>query len=158
MSDIIRIWIETTHNPAFRSGGWAYVLAEGRALLGAAGGERTASPERVALAGLVEALKAAPARVTVEVRSTSPLVVAAPQRMAAREPPTEDLELWVQLGTALKDRSVSFARTASAPKTPPAFAAAWADLARDKVKSGGAFRAAIPKINLGKAGVPDAPG
>lgn len=35
MSDIIRIWIETTHNSAFRSGGWAYVLAEGRALLGA---------------------------------------------------------------------------------------------------------------------------
>ena len=27
-------------------------------------------------------------------------------------------------------------------------------LARDKVKNGGAFRAAIPKINLGKAGVP----
>ena len=73
MSDIIRIWIETTHNPAFRSGGWAYVLAEGRALAGAAGGERTPSPERVALAGLVAALAAAPAGVRIEVKSASPL-------------------------------------------------------------------------------------
>ena len=154
MSDIIRIWIETTHNSAFRSGGWAYVVAEGRALLGAAGGERTPSPERVALAGLVEALKAAPAGLRVEVMSASPLVVAAPRRMAAAEPPAEDLELWAQLATALKGRPASFARTASAPKTPTAFAAAWADLARDKVKNGGAFRSAIPKINLGKAGVP----
>ena len=154
MSDIIRIWIEITHNPAFRSGGWAYVLAEGRALLGAAGGERTASAERVTLARLVGALTAAPAGAYVEVRSTSPLVIAAPLRMDATDPPTEDLELWAQLAAALKARSVAFARIASAPRTPPAFAAAWADLARDKVKNGGAFRAAIPKINLGKAGVP----
>jgi ribonuclease HI len=154
MSDIIRIWVETTHNSAFRSGGWAYVLAEGRALLGAAGGERTTSPERVALAGLIEALKAAPAGVRIEVASANPLVVAATRRMTVAEPPTEDLELWAQLGALLKDRPASFARAASAPKTPSAFAAAWADLARDKVKNGGAFRAAIPKINLGKAGVP----
>jgi ribonuclease HI len=154
MSDIIRIWIETTHNSAFRSGGWAYVLAEGRALAGAAGGERTPSPERVALAGLVEALKAAPAGLPVEVWSASPLVVAAPRGLTAAEPPTEDLDLWAQLATALKGRPAAFARTANAPKTPTAFAAAWADLARDKVKNGGAFRAAIPKINLGKAGVP----
>jgi ribonuclease HI len=154
MSDIIRIWVETTHNSAFRSGGWAYVLAEGRALLGAAGGERTASAERVALAGLAEALKAAPAGVRVEVWSASPLVVAVPRRMGASEAPAEDLELWAQLETLLKDRPSTFAKVAGAPKTPTAFAAAWADLARDKVKTGGAFRAAIPKINLGKAGVP----
>ena len=154
MADTIKIWLETAYNPAFRCGGWAYVLAEGRALLGAAGGERTPTPERVALAGLAEALKASPPGVRVEVRSASPLVVSVPQRLAAAEPPTEDLDLWAQLATALKARPVSFARIASAPKTPTAFAAAWADLARDKVKNGGAFRAAIPKINLGKAGVP----
>jgi ribonuclease HI len=157
MSDIIRIWIETTHNAAFRSGGWAYVLAEGRALLGAAGGERTASPERVALAGLVEALKAAPAGFRVEIQSASPLVVGASRRLAAAaagETPDEDLDLWAQLTTALKDRPASFTKIASAPKTPTAFAAAWADLARDKVKNGGAFRASIPKTNLVKAGVP----
>jgi hypothetical protein len=154
MSDIIRIWIETTHNSAFRSGGWAYVLAEGRALLGAAGGERTGSPERVALAGLVEALKAAPAGVRVEVRSASPAVIATPRRLTDAEPPSEDLDLWAQLTTALKTRPATFAKIASAPKTPTAFATAWADLARDKVKNGGAFRAAIPKANLIKAGVP----
>lgn len=154
MSDIIRIWVETTHNTAFRSGGWAYVLAEGRALLGAAGGERTASPERVALAGLVEALKAAPAGFRVEIQSASPLVIAARSRMVSTDAPVEDLDLWAQLTTALKDRPASFAKIASAPKTPTAFAAAWADLARDKVKNGGAFRATIPKANLIKAGVP----
>ena len=154
MSDIIRIWVETTHNSAFRSGGWAYVLAEGSARLGAAGGERTASAERVALAGLVEALKAAPAGIRVEVKSASPAVTALAARLAAAEPPQEDLDLWAPLAAALKARPVSIGRTASAPKTPPAFAAAWAELARDKVKNGGAFRAAIPKINLGKAGVP----
>ena len=154
MSDIIRIWIETTHNPAFRSGGWAYVLAEGRALSGAAGGERTPSPERVALAGLAEALKGVPAGFRAEVHSASPLVVGVPRRMAADEPPGEDLELWAQIATACKDRTVTFAKGVNAPKTPVAFATAWAELARDKVKNGGAFRAAIPKINLGKAGVP----
>jgi ribonuclease HI len=157
MTDIIRIWIETTHNTAFRSGGWAYVLAEGRALLGAAGGERTPGPERVALAGLVEALKAAPAGMTVEIQSASPLVIGAQRRLAAAvagEPPQDDLDLWAQLTTALKGRTASFAKIASAPKTPTSFAAAWADLARDKVKNGGAFRASIPKANLIKAGVP----
>lgn len=154
MSDIIRIWIETTHNSAFRSGGWAYVLAEGRALLGAAGGERTASPERVALAGLVEALKAAPAGFRVEIQSASSLVIAARSRMISTDPPVEDLDLWAQLTTVLTGRPASFARIPSTPKTPTAFAAAWADLARDKVKNGGAFRASIPKANLIKAGVP----
>src|SRR5437016_2072653 len=108
MSDIIRIWIETTHNPAFRSGGWAYVLAEGSLRLGAAGGERTPSAERVALAGLVEALKAAPAGARVEVRSASGAVVALPARLAASESPQDDLDLWAPLAAELKARTVSF--------------------------------------------------
>jgi len=155
MANLIRIWIETTHNAAFRSGGWAYVLAEGSALSGAAGGERTGSPERIALAGLTEALKGAPVGMAVEVLSSIPLVRGAPQRMAgAGEPPSEDLELWAQLTTALKGRSARFEAAANAPRTPTAFATAWAELARDKAKSAGAFRAAIPKVNLAKAGVP----
>src|SRR5258708_5374398 len=116
MSDIIRIWVETTHNSAFRSGGWAYVLAEGRALPGAAG-----------------ARKAARAGARVEVRSASRALIALPARLTAAEQPAEDLDLWAQLTAALKARTVSFARTANAPKTPTAFAAAWAELARDKV-------------------------
>lgn len=152
MSGIVRIWVETSHQPAFRSGGWAYVLAEGTALLGAAGGERTESAERIALAGLAEALKAAPARVDIEVFSANPLIVATPRRLSAEAPggpPGEDLELWAQLVTALKDRSARFAAARNAPRTPTAFAAAWAELARDKGKIR-PFRAAIPKANLAK--------
>jgi hypothetical protein len=44
-------------------------------------------------------------------------------------------------------------RAEPAPGTPTAFAAAWADLARDRAKDKGAFTAAIPKPNLAKAGV-----
>jgi hypothetical protein len=37
--------------------------------------------------------------------------------------------------------------------SPAAFAAAWAELARDKVKAKGSFSAPIPRVNLAKAGV-----
>jgi len=154
MADPIRIWLETDHQAAFRAGGWAFVLAEGRALSGVAGGERTASPERIALASLVEALKGVPAGFAVELESATRAVLMVPRRLAAVEdPPTEDLELWAQLSTALKGRSVRFAPAASVAKTPTAFAAAWAELARDKAKRA-AFHAPIPKVNLAKAGVP----
>jgi ribonuclease HI len=154
MSDI-RIWVETNHHAPFRCGGWAFVLAEGRALSGVAGGERTGSPERIALAGLAEALKGLPAGVGVEIYSTSPLVVGAQRRMAdADNPPTDDLDLWAPIIAALKGRAVRFVPATSQPRTPVAFAAAWAELARDKAKNAGAFRAVIPKPNLAKAGVP----
>jgi hypothetical protein len=155
MADLIRIWLEIDHNLAYRSGGWAYVLAEGRALTGAAGGGRTASPERIALAGLVEALKGAPAGSGVEVHSASRPVTAIPRRLASagEDQPTDDLELWAQITAALKGRSPRFVPATNAPRTPTAFAAAWAELARDKAKTS-PFRASIPKTNLAKAGVP----
>ncbi|WP_372786703.1 hypothetical protein [Phenylobacterium sp.] len=155
MADIFRIWLEIDHHLAFRSGGWAYIRAEGSALLGAAGGERTASPERIALVGLVEALNGLPGGSKVDVHSASRPVLALPRRLgrAADDPPTEDVELWAQLGAALKGRPTRFIPAAAAPRTPIAFAAAWAELARDKAKTS-PFRAAIPKINLAKAGVP----
>jgi hypothetical protein len=43
-------------------------------------------------------------------------------------------------------------RAEPAPKTPAAFAAAWADLAQGRAKDKGSFQAAIPKPNLAKAG------
>jgi hypothetical protein len=156
MADSFRIWIEINHHAGFRSGGWAYVVAEGSALTGAAGGDRSGSAERIAVAGLVEALKGVPAGARVEVLSASPAVIAAHRRLAAPGadgPPTEDLELWAQLSAALKGRPARFALTASTARTPTAFAAAWAELARDKAKTS-PFRAAIPKTNLAKAGVP----
>lgn len=152
----IRIWLEISHQPAFRSGGWAFVLAEGRALAGAAGGDRSLRAEPIALAGLLEALNAAPAGAAIEVQSASGSVLAASRRLvgqATDEPPSEDLAMWAQLATALKGRTLQCAPALSAPRTPTAFAAAWADLARDKAKTR-PFRAAIPKTNLAKAGVP----
>ncbi|MEP6475394.1 MAG: ribonuclease H [Gemmatimonadota bacterium] len=150
----IRIWLEIDHQTTFRSGGWAFVLAEGSALSGVAGGERGPSAERIALAGLAEALKGAPPAAAVEVRTASAAVLAAYRRLTnTDDPPAEDLELWAQIATSLKGRPVRFAPAPAAPRTPGAFAAAWAELARDKAKTR-PFRAAIPKTNLAKAGVP----
>ena len=150
----IRIWLEIDHQAAFRAGGWAYVLAEGSALSGAAGGDRAPSAERIVLAGLIEALKGAPAGSSVQVRSASAAATAIFRRLAdAANAPDSDLELWAELTTALKTRSVRFAAAPAQPRTPGAFAAAWAELARDKAKTR-PFRAAIPKVNLAKAGVP----
>jgi hypothetical protein len=150
----IRIWLEIDHQAAFRAGGWAYVLAEGTALSGAAGGDRAATAEQSGLAVLIEAVKGAPAGSSVEVRSASAAVLAIFRRLAdAGHAPDADLDLWAQLSTTLKVRSVRFAPAAAAPRTPGAFAAAWAELARDKAKTR-PFRAAIPKVNLAKAGVP----
>jgi len=155
MADVIRIWVETSYNTAFRCGGWAWVMAEGKGLSGAAGGERTPSTERIALAGLADALKAARPGAEIEIHSSDALLIRAPRRIAGvGDPPYEDLDYWAPVTAALKTRQARFASLAVTPRTPAAFAAAWAELARDKAKSGGAFRSAIPKTNLAKAGVP----
>ena len=155
MADIVRIWIETSHHAAFRCGGWAFVLHDGKGLSGMAGGERGVTPERTALAGLAQALKDAPAGAAVQVASANPAITALTRRMAGfpAEPPLLDLDLWAQLSTALKARPVTFAVALVEPKTPTAFAAAWAELARDKAKATGPFKSAIPRTNLAKAGV-----
>ncbi len=154
MSINIRIWVEISHQPAYRAGGWAYVSAEGSARLGAAGGERSLAPERIALLGLTEALGATPAGAQVELRSASPAVLAAVRRLTpGNEPPTEDLDLWAKLAASITARSLKLLPATQQPKTPQAFALAWADLARDKAKTK-PFRATIPKINLEKAFVP----
>jgi len=155
MSDIIRIWVEISHQAAFRSGGWAFVRAEGSALSGAAGGERSASPDRIALAGLLEAFTDLPPNAAVEVLSATPGIAGAGRRVSEIEADqgAENLELWARLSAALKARPIRFSAAANQPRTPTAFAIAWAELARDKAKTR-PFRAAIPKVNLMKAGVP----
>ena len=154
MSINIRIWVEISHQASFRAGGWAYVLAEGSSRLGAAGGDRDATAERIALKALTVALSASPPGATVEVLSATPAVVAVIKRLApGGEPPDQDLELWAPLVAAAATRQVRAAAAASAPRTPSAFASAWAELARDKGKTR-PFSAAIPKTNLAKAGVP----
>lgn len=155
MADSIQIWIEVSHHAAFRCGGWAFVRKDAAGLSGAAGGDRSVTPERAMLAGLAQALQGLPADQAVEARTSSLQVVALPGRIAGftagEEPPTENLDLWAQLTTALK--SVRVGRVENRPGTPTAFAAAWAELARDKAKATGPFRSPIPKPNLAKAGV-----
>jgi hypothetical protein len=133
------------------------VLAEGRALSGAAGGERAGSAEAIALAGLLAALSDLPPAADVEVISATAQVARAARRLAEIEAgagvPADELALWARLSAVLKARPVRFSATARTPRTPTAFAAAWAELARDKAKTR-PFRAAIPKANLAKAGVP----
>ena len=157
MSDIIRIWVEISHSTAYRAGGWAFVRAEGRALSGAAGGERTASADRVALEGLLAALGDLPPNAAVEVLSATPRLAAMGRTVAeldaGGEAPAEELPFWARLSAALKARPVRFAGAVNQARTPTAFAAAWAELGRDKAKTK-PFRAAIPKTNLAKAGVP----
>jgi ribonuclease HI len=155
MADTVRIWIETSHHPAFRCGGWAFVRKDAGGLSGAAGGDRSVTPERAMLAGLAEALKGLPEGAAVEVQTSNAQIAALPGRIAGfgsgEEPPVENLDLWAQLATALKTVHIQLA--ANRPGTPIAFAAAWAELARDKAKATGAFRSTIPKPNLLKAGV-----
>jgi hypothetical protein len=155
MAETVRIWIETSHHAAFRCGGWAFVLHDGTGLSGMAGGDRSVTPERNLLAGMAQALKDAPSWAEVRFASANPAINALPRRMAgfAAEPPLLDLDLWAQLSTALAARPVAFAAAASQPRTPTAFAAAWAELARDKAKAAGPFKSAIPRTNLAKAGV-----
>ena len=156
MSEPVLIWVEVSHHEAFRCGGWAFVRRADGALEGVAGGDRATSAERTALNGVVQALTGLPAGVAARVMSASPLVLGLPRRIAGFEggdgPPAEALELWAQLAAALKARSVSFAASKAEARTPTAFAAAWAELARDKAKATGPFRAPIPKPNLAKAG------
>ena len=150
MEEPIRIWLETSHHAAFRCGGWAFMRQDTGGLSGAAGGARNLTLERALLSGLAEALKDLSAGAVVEVQTGNRQIATLPQRIAGfgvgEDPPTEDLDLWAQLSTALKTVRIL-------PAPPNAFAGAWAELARDKAKATGAFRSAIPKPNLAKAGV-----
>jgi len=156
MSATLRIWVEACHNPAFRCGGWAFVRREDETLAGMAGGERSVSAERAALAALAAALKDLPAGAAVEILTSDKALHGAWRRLAelraGGEPPAEDLDLWARLRTATEGRSAKVTPTASAPGGPTAFAKAWADQAYEKTKARGAFTAAIPKRNLAKAG------
>lgn len=155
MSDAVRLWLEINHHAAFRLGGWAYVRADGAQVAGAAGGDRGLDAERMALVGLLAALKDLPAGVAVELRTASPAVAGVPGRLAAEgdEAPSDNLDLWAQAMTALKARRVQITATTLAPRTPSAFAAAWAEQGRERAKGKGAFSAPIPKPNLASAGV-----
>ena len=147
---MVRIWIAAAHDPAHRNGGWAYVRADGE-LTGRAGGERRTTRARMALAGLAAALQDLPPGVGPAVVAPRPDALVLHTLVGPpAEPPTEDLDLRAALLTALAGRPWTLAIGDPKGATPLNFAAAWADLASEKAKMGGAFVNAIPKTNLGK--------
>ena len=156
MTTPVRIWLEVAHHTAFRIGGWAFVRLDAGEVSGSAGGERRIDVERTSLAAIAAALAGVPQGAIVELQTSSPLLLAIPGRIAAAEagdnPPTENLDLWAQAATALRRLQLVSRSAEPASGTPTAFAAAWADFARDRAKNKGAFTASIPKQNLAKAG------
>ena len=154
------IWIQTSYHDAFKCGGWAYVRSHDKAASGQAGGERYTSPERMALAALMAALKDLPkGAVAIQIDNAvvarTAALIAAGRPPQGDEAPAENLDLWAALTAALAGRQPTFAIAGPSKASPTGFAAAWAELARDKANAQGAFVSAIPKPNLAKvAGLP----
>lgn len=156
MTAPITVWLEISHHAAFRVGGWAYVRRDPDGVVsGSAGGERRIDAERATLQGLIAALKDSCGATPVRIRTSSPRVAAIPARITAaqagEDAPSENLDLWAQLTTALSAAPVEVV-AAAAQDRPNVFAAAWAELGRDRAKDKGNFSSAIPKPNLLKAG------
>ena len=146
----VRIWIAASHDAAHRNGGWAFVRA-GDELAGWAGGERRTTRARMALAGFAAALKDLPAGAALKAVAPRPdALVLHPLLKPPADRATEDLDLRGQLAKALRGRTWTLAVGDPQAATPLAFAAAWAEVASDKAKMGGAFSSAIPKTNLAK--------
>jgi hypothetical protein len=157
MAGPVRIWLETSHHTAFRVGGWAWVRHDGVTLSGQAGGERRIDAEAAALAGLAAALaEPAPGAAPLRILTASRLIAGIPARIRAAEAgegaPEANLPLWAQAMRVLAAGRVEIA-AADAGGRPTVFAAAWAELARDRAKDKGSFVLAIPKPNLAKSGV-----
>jgi len=162
MNSPIQIWTCAAFHPAYGCGGWASVRSAQGQLTGAAGGQRNTTARRMALAGLAAALRDLPpggepiASGPIDIRTTSPElalfadVLNSLGQPTQSAPPSEDLDLWAPILTASAGRRLTLVRVPLEPGTPMAFTAAWAELARDKAKAGGAFTAAIPKGNLAK--------
>lgn len=155
----LRLWIAADHHAAFRCGGWAWVRAEGGDLAGQAGGARNITAGRNLLEGLAAGLAALPGDGEVAIHAADANLaraLAALPRIAAggwkdaKGEPLADADLWQAIAARLSKRAYAAAHAPAAPATPMAFAAAWADLARDKAKAQGPFSSAIPKPNLAK--------
>jgi ribonuclease HI len=156
MSSPIQIWTCAAFLPVYRCGGWATLRDSNGQLTGAAGGERNTTASRIALSGLLAALRDLPAVAPIDVHTTSPDVAkfaAFIHSLGTPRPidtPADDLDLWAQIATASAGRRLIVIQAHHAPGTPIAFTTAWAELARDKAKATGPFSAAIPKANLAK--------
>lgn len=152
MTTAVRLWIAASHDAAHRHGGWAFVRAGLGEPTGWAGGDRRTTHARTILTGFLAALKDLPADATLAVVAPRPdaLVLHTLLKPPAK-PPQDDLDLRAILTKGLEGRAWTLAVGDPAGPTPASFAAAWAETASGKAKTGGAFQVAIPKSNLAKA-------
>ena len=151
----VKIWTAACHHAAFRCGGWAYVREGAPELTGAAGGDRNATLEQMAFAGLAAALKTLPKAATaVEIRTPHTELVGLSAYLKSRTTPdnlSPEVEgSWSTILLLAASRPIRIVYDQPVAKTPIAFVLAWADLARDKAKAGGHFLSPIPKPNLAK--------
>jgi len=157
-----QIWICAAYHAVYRCGGWAAARVSQGQAFGVAGGERNTTARRTALAGLAAALRDLPAAgqatpiqpILIQTTSTElaafATFLAGLGATAQAAAPDEDLDLWAQIVTGARGRSLELVHTALEPGGPSGFVAAWADLGRAKAKASGAFTSAIPKPNLAK--------
>lgn len=129
-------------------GGWSYVIRAGDQWRGAAGGATRTDGEAMALTGLLAALEA-----PAEARGGASLTLHLPDPRLLEAAP-EHPELRARLAKALagwpaRPEVVDAARTPQAAAWR-AFLGSWADFARDRAKTRGAFSAPIPKLNIAK--------
>jgi hypothetical protein len=157
-SDAIHIWAHGECGPR-GYGGWAWVKASAAGVTGAAGGERGATPARMELAAIVDALRQPPERqapiiVHTNGRSLAATAIANLEAWQAGQggDELEQWDLWskIVVMAAQHGGPINFVHAVPGGKDPSGFTAAWAELASDKVKAAGAFVAAIPKPNLAK--------
>jgi hypothetical protein len=159
MTDMHRLFIETTHHTAFRYGGWGVAREVGGIVGAEAGGERNTTAARIDLMALIAALRGLPPG-AVRLQSSSPgvlaaaRILAAPPQSGSDQAPSEDLDLWAQALKAAEGRALAVEAGAKGPNTPAAFLGAWAEVGQDKAKGAGRFSAAIPKANLAKLALP----
>jgi ribonuclease HI len=131
MAEPLTLWIHAQASPDPGYGGWAFVIANGVAITGAAGGARAVSAQTMLMTALIEALPridpAQPATIRCNI---------APEQAAA--PP----ELWTPFA------ALYAARPTTLNIAEERFTKAWADEGQKLSKTRGAFQAAIPKPNF----------
>lgn len=156
----LRLWIEINHQAPYRTGGWAWLRQDGKAVTGAAGGQRDIDAEGFCVHALGGALADLPEGAAVALHLSEPLLIEGVRTMSARRAADwtnaagerdRDAEAWAAVAKALTGRPLSLVRTQPAdPRSPAGFAAAWAELGREKAKTKGTFKNAIPRPNLTK--------
>lgn len=156
----LRLWIEINFQAPYRTGGWAWLRQDGKAVSGAAGGERDVDAEAFCVHALRAALADLPEGAALMLHLSDPMLIEGVRTMSARRSAgwTDSAgavdpaaEAWEAVAKAMTGRTLSLVRTQPADaRTPAGFAAAWAELGRDKAKTKGTFKNLIPRPNLAK--------